>query len=90
MTEKERTKNGVLWMSCSLGSYAFAFLQPAIGAWFNISDDYISIAILIWVIAGAVSACKYGSLPAADISEEVIEELQKMIEDRKKMNSNES
>lgn len=83
MTEKERIKKGALWMSCSLGSYAFAFLQPTIGAWLHVSENYIAFAILIWVIAGAASACKYGSLPEADVSEEVIEELQKMIDERK-------
>ena len=40
MTQKERTRKGILWMLCSLGSYGFALLQPSIGAKLHISDEY--------------------------------------------------
>ena len=83
MTEKERTKKGTLRMLCSLGSYGFALLQPSIGAKLHISDDYIAFAIMVWILAGAVSACLYGSLPEPDVSDEVLDELQEMINARK-------
>ena len=71
-------------MSCSFGSYVFALLQPAIGDWFHISDDFISIGILIWILAGAISACMYGNLPEPDVSDELLNELQKIINAMKK------
>lgn len=49
MTQKERTRKGILWMLCSLGSYGFALLQPSIGAKLHISDDYIAFAIMVWI-----------------------------------------
>lgn len=83
MTQKERTRRAIPLMLGSLGAYGFAFLQPVIGAKLGISENCIAMAVLIWILAGAASACAYGTLPEAEISPENLRELQEMIDQRK-------
>lgn len=83
MDGKERDRKAICLLSASFSAYILAYLYLLLCCAMKAPEDVGAWGFVLFTLVGALCAYAYGRLPEPEISQECLEELEKMIENMK-------